>query len=183
MPMRSAILVLLSSLLLLGCTPTVRLYFVRHAEKSASPPGDPDLTEAGRQRAEALSRVLKRHGIESIYSTDTRRTRQTAAPLSEATGVPVRLYSQDTVQRFLYSLMDDERNALVVGHSNTVLGMLRSLGLEPTKSEIKDHEYDNLFLVTMKPKSGLGGYDLNLKERTYGRKSVPGSQTGVPMQR
>jgi phosphohistidine phosphatase SixA len=181
--MRLASLVFLFSLFFTGCTPTVRLYFVRHAEKSYSPAGDPDLTEAGRQRAEALSRILKRHEIGAIYSTDTRRTRQTAAPLSEATGVPVRLYSQDTVQRFLYTLMDAECNALVVGHSNTVLGMIRSLGLEPSKKEIGDQEYDNLFLVTMKPKSGLGGYDLNLKERTYGKKSVSGGATGSTMQR
>lgn len=173
----------LFALLLSGCAPTVRLYFVRHAEKSTSPAGDPDLTEAGRQRAEVLSRTLKRHDIGAIHSTDTRRTRQTAAPLSQATGVPVSLYSQDTVQRFLYALMDAERNALVVGHSNTVLGMIRSLGLEPAKREIADHEYDNLFLVTMKPKNGLGGYDLNLKERTYGRKSVPGAVPGPPMKR
>ena len=183
MLMRSASLILLLCLIFSGCTPTVRLYFVRHAEKSSSPAGDPDLTEAGRQRAEALARILKRHGIEAIHSTDTRRTRQTAAPLSEAVGVPVRLYSQDTVQRFLYALMDAERNALVVGHSNTVLGMIRSLGLEPSEMEIKDHEYGNLFLVTMKPKNGLGGYDLNLKERTYGRKSVPGPVSAPPMQR
>ena len=183
MLMRSASLILFLCLIFSGCTPTVRLYFVRHAEKSSSPAGDPDLTEAGRQRAEALARILKRHGIEAIHSTDTRRTRQTAAPLSEAVSVPVRLYSQDTVQRFLYRLMDEERNALVVGHSNTVLGMIRSLGLEPSKMEIKDHEYDNLFLVTMKPKNGLGGYNLNLRERTYGRKSVPGPVSAPPMQR
>lgn len=181
--MRVPTLMLLLAFCVVGCSPTTRLYFVRHAEKSTVPAGDPDLTEAGRQRAEVLARILKRHEIGAIHSTDTRRTRQTAAPLSEAIGVPILLYKPDTVQRFLYALMDAERNALVVGHSNTVLEMIRSIGLEPSKKEIGDFEYDNLFVVVMKPKNGPGGYDLNLRERTYGKKSTSGKSSTAPMQR
>lgn len=180
--MRSLTLSLLFVSLLLGCSPTTRLYFVRHGEKSTSPQGDPDLSEQGRQRAEALSRILKRQEIRAIYSTDTRRTRQTAGPLSEAIGVPVLTYRQDTVQRFLYRLLDEERNALVVGHSNTVLPMIRELGLEPSRREIADNEYDNLFIVVMKPKNGPGGHNLTLRERTYGRKSGPPQSGSVKMQ-
>jgi hypothetical protein len=61
--------------------------------------------------------------------------------------------------------------------------MIRSIGLEPSKKEIGDFEYDNLFVVVMKPKNGPGGYNLNLRERTYGKKSTPGKSSTAPMQR
>ncbi len=156
-----------------SCGTGYRLYFVRHAEKSTQPPRDPDLTEAGRQRAESLSRLLGSKDIGSIYSTDTRRTRQTAEPLSRSKGIPIQLYANDTTQRFLYQLMDREQSALVVGHSNTVIGMLKELGLTPTLKEIPDNDYDNLFIVVQRPRNGRAGYRLQLKERTYGRKSPP----------
>lgn len=156
-----------------GCSTGHRIYFVRHAEKSSAPAGDPDLTEAGQQRAEQLSRVLRDKGIRAIFSTNTRRTRQTAGPVSLQTGVPIVLYSNDTTSRFLYRLLELEQPSLVVGHSNTVLQMLRELGLRPSMTEIPDNDYDNLFIVTQRLQNGRAGYRLHLKERTYGRKSPP----------
>lgn len=159
-----------------ACSTGHRIYFVRHAEKSTQPARDPDLTESGMQRAESLSRLLQSRDLGSIYSTDTRRTRQTAEPLSRRMGVPVTLYSNDTTQRFLYHLLDREQSALVVGHSNTVLSMLKALGLNPSIREIPDNDYDNLFIVIQRQRNGRAGYQLQLKERTYGRKSpAPGT--------
>jgi broad specificity phosphatase PhoE len=156
-----------------SCSTGHRIYFVRHAEKSTQPPRDPDLTDIGKQRAESLSRILRSKGVNSIYSTDTRRTRQTAEPLSRLQGIPIQLYSNDTAQRFLYQLLDREQSALVVGHSNTVLSMLKGLGLTPSIKEIPDGDYDNLFVVLQRQRNGRAGYRLQLKERTYGRKSPP----------
>ena len=164
-----------------SCTTGHRIYFVRHAEKSTQPPRDPDLTEQGRERAERLASVLRSKDIGSIYSTDTRRTRQTAEPLSRQQGVPILLYSNDTTQRFLYQLLDREQSALVVGHSNTIINMLTHLGLKPSITEILDNDYDNLFIVIQRQRNGRAGYQLQLKERTYGRKSpLAGTTSGPP---
>jgi phosphohistidine phosphatase SixA len=161
--------------ILLGCSKANKIYFVRHAEKGTTPAGNPDLTPAGVQRAEALDKLLRGNGIEAIYSTETARTRQTAGPLSVSTGIPIRSYSNDTTQKFLYHLLETEQHALVVGHSNTVLKMIRDLGLTPSLKEIFDNDYDNLFIVIQKTKSGVGGYKLSLRERTYGKKSPSGA--------
>jgi len=163
--------------LMQACSTGHRIYFVRHAEKSTQPPRDPDLTESGLQRAESLARLLHTRDLAAIYSTDTRRTRQTGAPLSRRTGVPITIYSNDTTQRFLYHLLDREQSALVIGHSNTVLSMLKELGLRPSVTEIPDNDYDNLFIVIQRQRNGRAGYQLQLKEKTYGRKSPP---PGVP---
>lgn len=163
-----------------SCSTGHRIYFVRHAEKAAQPPRDPDLTEVGKQRAESLARLLSSRDIASIYSTDTRRTRQTAEPLSREKSIPVQLYSNDTTQRFLYHLLDREESALVVGHSNTVISMLKELGLKPSITEIPDNDYDNLFTVIQRNRNGRAGYRLQLKERRYGRKSPPPGTAAAP---
>jgi bisphosphoglycerate-dependent phosphoglycerate mutase len=73
--------------------------------------------------------------------------------------------------KFLYSILESGENALVVGHSNTVLTMIQELELKPSKNEIPDTEYDNLYVVYLKNKNGRGGFTLRLKEMKYGKSS------------
>jgi phosphohistidine phosphatase SixA len=173
--------------MILSCTMvqcrSTKVYIVRHAEKSTNPLQDPDLTAEGRVRAEDLARELDNNRITQVYSTDTRRTRQTAEPFSMQSGIPVQLYRNDTLLKFLYHVLDAEKNTLIVGHSNTTLQMLKELGLHPSIKTIPENDYDNLFIVTLKSKAGEGGYHLRLKEKTYGKKSpaVSDSSTKVEM--
>ena len=60
------------------------VYVVRHAEKGTDPPQDPPLTPAGEQRALALLEALRGQPVSQIYTSDTRRTRSTVAPLAAA---------------------------------------------------------------------------------------------------
>ena len=168
--MSRTLLMLVIATLFAQCHST-RIYIVRHAEKSTMPAGDPDLTAEGRARAQALADLLRDKDIRQIYSTETRRTRQTAEPLSLQVGVPVAPYANDTLLKFLYRVLDAEQNTVIVGHSNTVLKMLDEWSLSLAKQDIPDNDYDNLFVISAKPKNGPGGYKLRLKERTYGRKS------------
>ena len=156
---------------------SAKVYIVRHAEKSTNPPKDPDLTADGRERAENLAMLLKNKKIKAVYSTDTRRTRQTAEPFTLQEGLSIQSYNNDTLQKFLYKILDAEQNALIVGHSNTVIRMLTELDLKPTIKEIPDNDYDNLYMVTLLSKNGTGGYKLKLKEKTYGKISPSVSDT------
>lgn len=144
------------------------LYLVRHAEKAATPANDPPLTAAGQQRALALRDSLSDKGIGIIYSTNTLRTRSTAEPLAQAIGVPIKPYTTDTlweVARYLTKLR--RTNALVVGHSNTLLPLLDQLPVTHQKKEIPDSDYDNLFVVTVKRRF-LRPPLIRLQEKTYG---------------
>jgi phosphohistidine phosphatase SixA len=154
-----------------SCT-TTKIFFVRHAEKSLAIKNDPPLTAEGEQRAFELEKVLKGRKIKHIYSTQTTRTITTAKPLAESLSLPITYYSHDTMPKFLYKILETGDNALVVGHSNTVLKMIEELDLRPSKKEIPDEEYDNLFVVYLKSKNGRGGYTLRLKELKFGAPSV-----------
>ncbi len=69
----------------------MRLILVRHGQTSSNvggllDTGEPgaDLTELGRQQAEALLEVLGEEPIEAVYASTLVRTQQTAAPLAAA---------------------------------------------------------------------------------------------------
>lgn len=147
---------------------SAKIFFVRHAEKSTVTKTDPPLTPEGEQRAKDLERILKGKTIKHIYSTQTKRTISTAKPLAETLSIPIEYYTHDTMPKFLYRVLESGENALVVGHSNTVLKMIEELDLRPSKKEIPDKEYDNLFVVYLKNKNGRGGYTLHLKELKFG---------------
>lgn len=131
------------------------IFVVRHAERAdggAAPPtagmmaNDPPLSAAGQDRARRLAALLASAEIKHIFTTEYRRTRQTAAPLAEKSGVEPVLSSSRDANALLEQLHKVAGNVLVVGHSNTVPDLLKRLGVT-TAVSIGDAEYDNLFIV------------------------------------
>ena len=131
------------------------VFLVRHAERADQAAGsaammatDPDLSAAGRARAESLAAMLEDAGITTIVVTQYKRTQQTAAPLAKALGLtPVVVNSKDVADAAAKA-KGAQGNVLVVGHSNSTPTLIKALGVE-TAVEIPETEYDNLFVVTM----------------------------------
>jgi broad specificity phosphatase PhoE len=70
---------------------------VRHGEKVTNGGTDPDLSSAGRARADALARILKDSGITAIFTTEFKRTQETAAPTATSAHVaPTVVVAKDT---------------------------------------------------------------------------------------
>ena len=153
-------------LLLLTACSTTKIYVVRHAEK-LSTGSDPGLTAEGQQRAEALKDLLHPDSLSGAYATQYQRTFETAQPTVIDQRIVLRRYQADAGKPLLDSLSHlKKKQYLVVGHSNTVLPMLTSIGLHPSRNEIADTDYDNLFTVTVK---WFLGRHVKLKETTYGK--------------
>ena len=64
---------------------------VRHAEKSAYPEKDPELTAAGLRRAAALAEVLEGRGVDLVITSELRRSRETAADIATRSGLRPRV--------------------------------------------------------------------------------------------
>jgi phosphohistidine phosphatase SixA len=130
------------------------VFLVRHAERADTAPkveptmaADPDLSEAGRARAASLAVVLKDARVAAIYTTEFKRTQQTAAPLAKALGVePIVVKSTDEAG-LAKAIAGVKGNVVVVGHSNTVPAIIKSLGVTAPIT-VGDDEFDNLFVLT-----------------------------------
>jgi broad specificity phosphatase PhoE len=132
------------------------VFLVRHAERADTAPGqpvmaatgaDPDLSPAGKARAESLAALLKDAKITAIFTTKFKRTIQTAEPLAKLLGVePVAIDPKDT-PGLVQKIRAAAGNVLVVGHSNTVPDLIKELGVAE-EIKIPDTEFDNLFIVT-----------------------------------
>ena len=149
-------------LLLISCQPKNYIYLVRHAEKSTEPAGDVYLTQQGRNRANTLKKLLMHKNITYIFSTKTNRTRETAQPLSEEIGIPIKIYGNDTLGKFVNRCINLRQNILVVGHSNTIVTMLDSFHVTHTVREFPETKYNSLFVVKLKK-----GKVIDFEEKTY----------------
>jgi phosphohistidine phosphatase SixA len=129
------------------------VFLVRHAERAdagmeaAKVAGaDPELSEAGLARANALAMLLKDAKITAILTTKFRRTRDTAQPLAKAAGIAAVVIDPMDAAGLVDKVKAAAGNVLIVGHTNTVPDAIKALGVtEPVT--IGDDEFDNLFVV------------------------------------
>jgi broad specificity phosphatase PhoE len=127
------------------CRPTT-LVLVRHADRA----GDQDaLTPGGVRRAEELVQAPELGGVHAIFTSDTARARETAAPVARALGITPIERPASATGPLLEEVLQHHRGerVLVVGHSNTVPQLIRDAG-GPTLPDIPHDEFDNIFVLT-----------------------------------
>ncbi len=129
------------------------VFIVRHAEK-ADNSKDPELSGAGRARAEALANMLRDSKIGVIYTTEFKRTQETAAPLAKALGLTVTALPAEKQAELVAKLRASVATSLVVGHGNTIPDIIKALGITESVN-IPDSDYDNLFVVVLGEKPYL----------------------------
>jgi len=149
--MNRSVRVLLSILLVTVTASAARaetmVLLVRHAEKVDESAGSA-LTAAGEARARALGAMLKDAGIQAIFSTDYRRTLDTAKPTAEVVSKLIEIYDADDLAGFAKTLRARGDRALVVGHSDTTPELVSLLGGE-SGPPIASDEYDRIYVLTL----------------------------------
>ena len=127
------------------------VYIARHAEK-ADASADPDLSEAGQARAQALAEALRDAHPVLVLTSPMQRTIQTAAPTAEFHSAPSEVISLEggaahiaaTVARV--RALPEDAVVLIVGHSNTVPLIARALGYAEA-ADMPECEYDRLTVL------------------------------------
>ncbi|WP_433295564.1 histidine phosphatase family protein [Actinoplanes sp. CA-030573] len=125
----------------------ITILLVRHADIDLPPASaDPGLNDAGRERAAALAHVVRGAGVNRVFTSAYRRTKETVARVGvEAREMP------DAVAKELV----DGDVVLIAGHSNTVPAVIGELGVDGPLPVIGETEFDNLFVVTVGDSAGL----------------------------
>jgi broad specificity phosphatase PhoE len=127
---------------------------VRHAEKAANGGNDPDLSSAGRGRADALARILKDSGITAIFTSEFKRTQETATPTATSAHVTPTVVAAKDTAALAARLHQLSGNALVVGHGDTIPNLVKALGIN-VPVNIPDTDYSELLIVTLGDKPQL----------------------------
>jgi len=127
---------------------------VRHAEKAANGGNDPDLSSAGHARAEALARILKDSGITAIFTSEFKRTQETAAPTATSARVTPTVVAAKDTAALVRKLHQLNGNALVVGHGDTIPDIVKALGIN-SSINIPDADYSKLLIVILGDKPQL----------------------------
>jgi phosphohistidine phosphatase SixA len=144
------VLAFLATSLAAAPNPVTTVILVRHAEK-ASQDADPSLSAAGAERAKELARVLSGVKVDAIYTTQYKRTVETAAPFATASGVTpvVRTAGKTFAADLAKHLLAEHRGqtVLVVGHSNTTIDVIKALGVTDVAG-IPESQFDNLYVLT-----------------------------------
>lgn len=142
-------------------------YLVRHAEKELDI-SDPPLTDIGKERAQALAKRLERVNLTRIYSTETRRTRDTAKPTAKAQGLDIMIYDGAKLNEFAKTLKFEKGPILIVGHSNTTPELAEHLSGIKSDPIIEATEYDRFYTVTIKRREKDQTYS-TLKQDSFGK--------------
>ena len=127
---------------------------VRHAEKAANGGKDPDLSSAGRARSDALARILKDSDITVIFTSEFKRTQETAAPTATSVYVAPTVVAAKDTAALVAKLHQLNGNALVVGHGDTIPNIIKALGIN-SPINIPDDDYSELLIVTLGDKPQL----------------------------
>ena len=130
---------------------TTVYYFIRHAEKDRSDPNnkEPELTEAGIQRAKKWASIFETVHLDQIYSTDYLRTQQTVMYIATNQNVAVRSYDPKELYSENFKDLTAGEIVLIVGHSNTTPAFVNAVIGEENYPQIDDSNNGNLYIVTL----------------------------------
>jgi broad specificity phosphatase PhoE len=123
------------------------IFLVRHAEKQSG--DNPSLTPQGQSRASTLAQILKDNPLDGIYSTNYKRTHETATPTASKQALSVTLYNPSKLSEFSQQLLSSKGRYLVVGHSNTTTELVTLLGGQPHGAIDDKSEFNRLYILTV----------------------------------
>lgn len=127
------------------------IILVRHAEK-VDDSSDPDLSEAGYNRAEKLAEMFDRVQFNAIYSTNFNRTRETVKPIAESNGLSIQSYEPQNppsqVEKWMEAHKDE--TILVSGHSNSTPAFANAiLQQDHFEGNFEESDYGNILIITI----------------------------------
>jgi broad specificity phosphatase PhoE len=131
---------------------------LRHAEKDLSEGADtanPELSEAGKLRAQKLIEVVGKYQPDAIYSTSYIRTRATARPLAQSRRMMIQLYDPRNLGQMNDLILSGKiKRIVVVGHNNTTPALANLLIGQEKYKALAESEYDKIWIIKIKRNKG-----------------------------
>lgn len=153
------------------------IFLVRHAEKLIG--DNPSLSQQGQQRASVLAGMLADTRLDAIYTTDYRRTRETAQATASQQGLDLTLYDPSQLAAFSQRLSRLTGRYLVVGHSNTTTELVTLLGGDAQGLIDDKTEFDRLYMLSITPDASTDNNKVTSLLLRYGARHLASPPIGV----
>lgn len=159
-------LILLSLIIFAGCnsqkkdtsekikdSETTTYYFIRHAEKDTLNPDneDPELTQAGVERAKKWAEVFRDVEFDLIFSSNYNRTLNTAKPIASSQEKEIEFFNTEKLNDEDFQQKTKGKTVLVVGHSNLNPEFVNYIIQEEKYEDLDEMEYGSLFIAIIHP--------------------------------
>lgn len=135
------------------------IFVLRHGEREQEPADS--LTQAGKERAKLLVRMLAESGVSIAYHSDAVRTREMLKPLAQKLGSKltvkeVKISGPNGIDTHVQEIVNEvksqppEKIVVIVSHSNTVRQIIARLGAGDV-APIENNQFDKLFVLFGEP--------------------------------
>lgn len=128
-------------------------YIIRHSEKDKTNPKnkDPFLTEDGIKRANDWAEYFKDKNIEQIFSSQYKRTTQTAIPTASLKQLNINDFDSNAERIFTKAFWQRTYGKvnLIVGHTNTNPRIVNEILGYQKYEDIATSVYDKIFKITI----------------------------------
>jgi phosphohistidine phosphatase SixA len=136
----------------------ITIILLRHAEKDLSDDlndPDPELSEAGKERARKLAATIKKYKPQAIYSSNFKRTRYTVTPLAEQINpgyrTMIQIYDHTKLNDLVNRMMASGVKSIVVaGHNSTTPALANLLIKQNKYKSLAETEYDKIWIIKIK---------------------------------
>jgi phosphohistidine phosphatase SixA len=127
-------------------------YFIRHAEKDRSDTTNPNpgLTEVGIARAKNWASFFDSIPLDQIFSTEYKRTQQTASYTASNQNLMVEGYDASDLYSEDFQTLTKGQAVLVVGHSNTTPMFVNAILKQNAYPPMDDNNNATLYKVMIK---------------------------------
>ncbi len=130
------------------------IVLVRHVEKDSSATADktdPELSQAGRDRALLMVKAVGKYKPDAIYSTNFKRTRDSVKPLADKRKKEIQIYNPSDQQKLVDEVMASKfKKFVIVGHSNTTPALANLFTKKEVFKQVPDTEYSVIWVIKMK---------------------------------
>lgn len=127
------------------------IILLRHAEKAEATTKDPTLSDAGKQRAEALVKLFKDNPIAVFYATSYKRTTETITPIAKANGKEVLTYNPSDENSIAEMIQSGKgKKMMIAGHSNTIPQLVNTLIGKNEFTTMDENDYGKIWIVVFK---------------------------------
>ena len=101
-----------------------------------------------------LARILKDSEIIAIFTTEFKRTQETAAPTAIAIQITPAIVPANDIPGLVEKLRSLKGSALIVGHGNTIPDLVKALGTAAPVN-IPENDYNELIVIILSDKPQL----------------------------